>query len=231
MTETNSEIIEINSPDDAAKLVIRTLDTIPKAIKTKQEYETYFSELAVAKVRISKVEGFFEKLRKPFNTALKENREQEKKILEPLAMRYKHLKNLCDSFFLTQQAEQRRKQEEENRRNEEKRRQAEAKGKDPDFVKPAKVIESKAPAKVEVAPGVTVSMKMDKHFELIESGVTSRTLIDDPKTKMYRDDKGMQGIPDNCWQLNHTRLLDIIKAGVKVPGVKLIELPGNRVNG
>jgi hypothetical protein len=228
MTDTTDDL---KSPEDAAQLVILTLDTIPKAIKTAQDYQLYMGELATAKTRIGKVEGFFERLRKPFNAALKENREQEKKILEPLQTRYKQLKALCDSFFLTQQAEQRRKQEEENRKNEEKRKAAEAKGKDPDLVKPAKVIESKAPAKVEVAPGVSVSMKMDVHFRLTESGKTSRLLIDEPKTKIYRDEPGAQAIPDNCWQLNHSRLLDMVKAGAKIPGVERIELPGNTVRG
>lgn len=228
-TEAPATELKITDEQEAAQLVLNTLSTTPKAIKTKEEYELFMGELATAKVRISKVKDFFLDLRRPLNQAAKKLSEKENAMLEPLEDRYKAIKKMCESWYMADLAETRRRQEAENKKHEAKVETAIAKGKDPASIAPPKQVVSKAPAAVAVAGVGTVSMKLDKHFRLKDMDLTSRQLIDTTSLKVYRNDKGVQAIPDNCWRLDHSRLLELVKAGMLIEGVEQIELPGNRL--
>lgn len=104
-----------------------------------------------------------------------------------------------------------------------------AAGKDPALVAPPKQIETKAPDKIAVGGGKSISMRMDKHFQFDDHPtITSKHLIEN-KIELYKNSDPLKGleIPDHCLLLDRARLLEHLKNGAIVKGISLIELPVN----
>lgn len=207
-----STTTEIQSEEEAGQVVINAIATAPRSVRNQSEYDTVLKTLTDVKLKIKKVEAFWETIKLPLRKTKQQIDEKERAMIAPLEGLRKTLDKIAGDWFSAETARKKALQDAENKKHEEKVTAAIEAGKDPVAVAPPKVIEQPR-AMVKTETGASTSMRMVPNWRIKAHPTLCQKLVSEQKEPLFRTDPRLAGLPDSVWELNTKRLKALAESG------------------